>query len=370
VTGVRLALTGGRGSSAVPVRTTIAGAVLAVAVLGLALTFTSSLAHLFDTPRLYGQTWDYETTWLGMHDRQEAVAAIQADPEIEAAAYGEGTVRLFVDGRQVAARALDDIKGSLPPTVIEGRAPRAVGEILLGSKTMDALGLELGDTVEVRASETTALMRIVGRGVVPPGGGTQLGEGAALTDEAYRELGPDAYAQCECTVQFRIAPGSDSEAVLARLQRELVNAPPVRPASLAELAGVDALPLAVAALFAGLTAAVLAHTLISSVRRRRRDLAILKTLGFDRGQVLATVSWQATTVAAIGLLVGLPIGIGLGRWAWNLFAEDLGVVPEPVTPLWWIVLVVPATLLLANLVALLPGRSAARTQPALVLRAE
>ncbi len=60
----------------------------------------------------------------------------------------------------------------------------------------------------------------------------------------------------------------------------------------------------------------------------------------------------------------------LGRFAWNLFAEDLGVVPEPVVPAGSTLLIVPATLLLATLIAAIPGRMAARTQPALALRAE
>jgi ABC-type antimicrobial peptide transport system permease subunit len=79
---------------------------------------------------------------------------------------------------------------------------------------------------------------------------------------------------------------------------------------------------------------------------------------------------QATTIAAIGLLVGLPLGVAVGRFAWNVFAEDLGVVPEAVTPIRLTVLVVPAAILLATLIAAIPARSAAHTRPALVLRAE
>jgi ABC-type lipoprotein release transport system permease subunit len=128
--------------------------------------------------------------------------------------------------------------------------------------------------------------------------------------------------------------------------------------------------LLIIAVFAGAAAAALAHALVTSVRRRRRELAILKTLGFTRGQVVATVAWQATTVAATGLLVGLPLGLGVGRFAWNVFASDLEVVPEAVTPIGLTALVVPATIVLANLIAALPAQTAARTRPALVLRAE
>jgi ABC-type lipoprotein release transport system permease subunit len=59
-----------------------------------------------------------------------------------------------------------------------------------------------------------------------------------------------------------------------------------------------------------------------------------------------------------------------GRWAWNLFADQLGVLPQPVTPALPLLLIAPATILIANLAALVPGRMAAETQPARVLRAE
>jgi predicted lysophospholipase L1 biosynthesis ABC-type transport system permease subunit len=110
--------------------------------------------------------------------------------------------------------------------------------------------------------------------------------------------------------------------------------------------------------------------LISSTRRRRRDLAILKTLGFTRRQVRHAIAWQATTVVAIALLIGLPAGVAGGRWAWRVFAAQLGVLPEPAVPLAAIVIAIPGALVLANLIAAVPGQAAARTQPGAVLRAE
>jgi hypothetical protein len=56
--GVRLALQPGAGRTALPVRSTIAGAVIGVAALSAAMVFSASLGHLLATPRLYGVTWD------------------------------------------------------------------------------------------------------------------------------------------------------------------------------------------------------------------------------------------------------------------------------------------------------------------------
>jgi predicted enzyme related to lactoylglutathione lyase len=166
----------------------------------------------------------------------------------------------------------------------------------------------------------------------------------------------------------------------ARIVREPVTEPwgltemwiedPERPASVVSLAAIAGLPVALAGLLALIAAGTLAHTLASSTRRRRRDLAVLKTLGFTRRQLRQAVAWQATTIAAIALLVGLPVGVAAGRWAWRYLAAQLGVLPEPAVPLTAIIIAIPAALVVANLIAAVPGQAAARIQPAVVLRAE
>jgi ABC-type lipoprotein release transport system permease subunit len=106
------------------------------------------------------------------------------------------------------------------------------------------------------------------------------------------------------------------------------------------------------------------------VRRRRRELALLKALGFTQRQLAATVAWQASIVGVVGILFGVPLGIALGRWLWILFAREVYAVPDATVPVPSIALVAVGVLILVNAVAALPGRSAARTETALVLRAE
>jgi ABC-type antimicrobial peptide transport system permease subunit len=84
----------------------------------------------------------------------------------------------------------------------------------------------------------------------------------------------------------------------------------------------------------------------------------------------AAIAWQSTVVALVGLVVGIPLGIALGRLLWGLFAHELSAVVDSTVPAVPIVLVAVGTLVLANLVAAIPGRNAARTSTALVLRAE
>jgi ABC-type lipoprotein release transport system permease subunit len=373
VAGVRMALEPGRGRTAVPVRSTLVAAIVGVAAIAAALTITASADRLLSTPRLYGHNWD-AVIGNGSEPRypERFVAGLRADrsiAQLAAATHREARV----EGQPTGVLGIDSIRGSLSPTVLEGRAPAAPGEILLGTKTAGALAAEIGDEVEAGVGDRAGALRVVGLGVLPEvsiASGLAplaLGEGAAMTFEGLRRL--DSAAQRNIFL-LDLAAGAEGQATLARLERDASAAVPSRPAEVGNWGRVSAFPYVLAALIAAAATAILAHALVTSIRRRRRDLAILKTLGFERGDVQATVAWQASTVAAIGLLVGLPLGVGIGRFVWNLFAQELGVLSEPVAPVWPGLLVIPATLLLANLVALLPGRIAAGTPPATVLRAE
>ena len=82
------------------------------------------------------------------------------------------------------------------------------------------------------------------------------------------------------------------------------------------------------------------------------------------------MAWQASVAAVIGIVVGVPLGIALGRWLWDpLRPPDLRRARSTV-PVLSVVLVALGALVLANIVAALPGRNAARTPTALLLRSE
>jgi hypothetical protein len=57
-----------------------------------------------------------------------------------------------------------------------------------------------------------------------------------------------------------------------------------------------------------------------------------------------------------------------GRWA--VFVHGLGIPPAAITPVWPVLLTVPAVIVIANAVAIWPGQATARRQPAEVLRVE
>jgi predicted lysophospholipase L1 biosynthesis ABC-type transport system permease subunit len=144
---------------------------------------------------------------------------------------------------------------------------------------------------------------------------------------------------------------------------------PASPAEVGNWGGARGFPVAAILLVMVAATAIVAQALVTSVRGRRRDVAVFKILGFERRQVRAMVAWHATTVAAVALVAGVPLGVAAGRLVWRLAAEELGVIPEVALP-WTVLLAAPITVLLANLVAWPTGRLAARTPPIRVLRTE
>ena len=133
---------------------------------------------------------------------------------------------------------------------------------------------------------------------------------------------------------------------------------------------MGAAPLILAGMLGAAAVVALAVTLATATRRRSRDFALLKTLGFARRQIIAVVIWQAAVSVALGAVIGIPLGIAVGRFLWDRFATELYVVPEPAISLVTTAVVGVAALTLAILTAIVPGLLAARTRIASALRAE
>ena len=381
--GARLALEPGRGRTAVPVRSAIAGTALAVAAVAASFTFGSNLVRLVNTPRLYGQAWqvaiDAQFGQIGQGDAEAVLRQSRGVSGWTLGNHGEATIA----GRQIPTVSMAGAEGApIFPTLLEGRSPRSPDEIVLGAKSLAAAHSRVGQTVEVslNGASTPQAMRVVGRAVFPFFGfgsftPTGLGDGAALLAP-----GPSQYGYN--FVLISVAPGPHARADMARVVRRLdaAGACPKdqfcsavtaqRPVDVNNYARIKATPLALAGVLAVLAVATVTQFLVMSSRLRRRDFAVLKTLGFVRGQVSAAVAWQASILVGLALLVGLPVGVAAGRWTWQVFATRLGAAPDPRLPLLPVLVSIPAALAIANAVAVAPGWSAGRQRPAPVLRAE
>ena len=392
VTGVAMSFERGRGLAS---RTALVGTLVAVAGVVAAVTFGVSLNHLVDSPRQQGWNWDVvvgnpnsagpfagDPAAVQLHDQM--VKTLEGNPRVGSFA-GFGLADVTVNGQPVSVAGLEHIRGSLSNTIVEGRGPVADDEIILGRDPLDKLHAHVGQTVTVRASGQTVPMRIVGVSLQPTAGdlSPRLSQGGAVTVGGLNRLYPPTPVNVNGTkvqapavpiLQFavRFRPGVNKDAAIQSLVhdfgREVLA--PYPGGEVGNLAKVDFLPYVLAGLLVILAIGALGITLLTSVRRHRRDLAVLKTIGFVRPQVSAAVAWQAATLAVAGVVLGIPAGIALGRWTWRLVANNAGSVSPPVVPLGPVLAVIPAALALAILLACGPAWNAGRVQPARVLKAE
>ena len=389
VTGVRLAFDPGQGRTAVPVRSALAGLILSAAAVAAAATFGANLLHLVHTPRLYGQDWDAEVDLgFGSISAQQFEHLTAHVPGLSGWTFGvHGTVQ--IGGEVIPAIGLAPGRGPLAsPTLLAGRPPRTRDEIVLGTSVLRRAGTGIGRPVTVSASGRRAGPAvIVGRAVFPNFGQgsftpTDLGEGAVVTAAT---LEPQATAAAGGRgynfVLLRFAPGPHRAADIAAFNRAMtpfcatVQQPTCvisdqRPNGATNYARIDATPEVLAGILALLGLVVLGQFTLASGRRRRRDFAILKTLGLLRGQLTAVTAWQVTALTLLALLVGLPLGVAAGHWAWGLFAAQVGLSTSAITPLLLVTLTPPCAVLAANAITFPSGRHAAHQNPAAVLRSE
>lgn len=380
VTGLRLALETGHGARSIPVRSALLGLVVAMGSFAAAGTFTTSLDHLIATPSLYGYGWDFIA--VGQSTAQ-TIDAVKPDSDVEAISPG-GATNIRIGSTRLIPFSYEPGRG-IAPTMLEGRAPATAEEIALGTSLFKTFHIHVGSTVNVQIDSEEdpnppkVPMRVVGRTVVPTFffQAVEPGQSSAITMDGYRRLlGRTSVRQDQGGVPIivRYKPGTNVEAKVAALQKKIPGLFVIQVRRAAtELSAVSrssGVPLTLTEVLLFMAVATLIHVLVTSVNKRRRDLAVLKTLGFVRSQVRGAVAWQATTLTLIALAIGLPVGIAAGRWIWTAFAGSIGVVPAPSVRLLVVLLTVPAALVAANLISALPARAAAATKPALVLREE
>ena len=375
--GVRLALDPRAQRGSVPVRPAILGTVLAAVVLLATVTFGASLNTLVSHPALYGWNWTYALTSGNIYvDRGHTAAVLDHDSDVAAwTGMWFGTDQ--IDGVTIPVLGAE-ANAPVAPPLLSGHGLAGQDQIVLGAMTLAQLNKRVGDVVTVSDGAARPVrLRIVGTATLPSLGisgtlHTEMGTGAVLP---YADIAGATGGQPD-TILVTLRPGAD----LAAQQKVMQTIVPAadggavsgvqRPAEITDYRSMGITPAILAAALALGAVTSLGLTLMSSVRRRRGELALLKTLGFTRRQLSATVAWQATAAVAAGAIVGTPLGIALGRALWNLFARQISVIPEPTVPVPTVAAIVVGALVVANLVALLPGRAAGRTPAAALLRAE
>jgi FtsX-like permease family/MacB-like periplasmic core domain len=384
VIGTRFALEPGRGSSAMPVRPALLGAITGVLGVLAVFTFSAGIADAAANPARFGQTWQLDA-FLGQNGQEfgpsgQVLAAVAADRDV----IGVDDARIGgAQSGQVSVESFtyDPIGGKRPAVVLtSGRMPAASNEIALAPLTARELHAVQGSSIRLAGGGRQLTLRVTGIGFVPAGPHNDYSEGAWLTPAGYDRLFAGAVFSFKfhaATVALR--PGANVQTVARRLDavaarfkggQVLRFTAPAPLTEIQELEDLQVLPLALSAFLSLLAIGAVGHALSAAVRRRRHDLAVLRTLGMTRRQVRMVIATQASVLALIGLVFGIPMGLVVGRDIWRVVAGFTPLAYHPPLALLALLIISPVALLVANAQAAWPQRTAARLNVGQILRSE
>jgi hypothetical protein len=370
--GTGLALQAGRGKRAVPVRPAIAGAVAGVLGIVGALGLVHGIDDALHTPSRAGQVWDASVWPDDTHAPNTFIRPLRED-----SSAGTVTQLTFapmdIDGAGLPVYSLTPVKSYTPFVVLSGRAPKAANEVALAPATTKALHKRVGDSVRITSALGPQTMRVVGTTLLLQTPHASFDQGAWVSPAGLATLdnNPD---RGEVIMLVTARAGVTRGAVVKELGQRFdgveVDAEGAIPQDVSLLQNVRGLPRALAAFLAVLGVAALGHALVTTVRRRRHDLAVWRAMGMRPRQSAACIFWQAMTVAVLALAIGVPLGIILGRLSWRWVANSTPLLYVPPLAALAIAIAIPAAIVLANVLAAYPARRAAGVRPAEVLRTE
>ncbi len=333
---------------------TIAALTFMVVTLVAALSVEATYHRVIDDPALRAKPWDVRV------EAPDALAAVQDDPEIAAAATITG---LQVTGPrgELHARAVGDGFEAFPFAVPDGRMFARSGEAIAGRGLYEALDLDVGDRLTVQVSGRPVTLTLVGRHVEPDDDGRVLIFPAATLPEP---LEPNA-------VIANFGPGTDQAAAARRLETATGAAAELPEEEVrGERADVRPILLGSSLLLVAVGLVNLLATLLLVTRERARDFAIFKAVGLTPRGVLGVVNAGGAALGAIAIGVGIPLGLVIFRAIMTAMSPSEGTdiigTPGPFA----LALTIPFVLAVTALASSIPGRRAARTPAALVLRAE
>jgi ABC-type lipoprotein release transport system permease subunit len=383
--GATMAFESGRGRRRIPVVPALLAAVVAVTGVLASLTIDRGISNALHHPELAGVTWDASVTpatnaQTGRNVTTATARRILESKGVDATAVVDRDV-INVDNVGAPVFVVRPLAGtrttSISFTLISGRAPRGLGEAAIGPATAKDLRVGVGDTVTVGASHER--VTIVGEVLFPSDVHSEFDEGIWLAprqfDAVIPPIGPNGSDSDGRVIAVSFASGTSSNHGIQQLQAALGPLatdiePSDVPDELENLRNLQTLP-DVLAIFLGLIAiAALGSVLLSCSYRRGHEFAVLRALGMTRRNIRTVLNSQGTAIGLFGLLIGIPLGIGVGRLGWRAIAERVPLSEVPPLALTAALLLIPVTIIAANVLALWPGRVALSHNPAEELRVE
>jgi putative ABC transport system permease protein len=266
-------------------------------------------------------------------------------------------------------------------TIVSGRPPAAKDQVALDTRTANAAGYHLGDTVTLAAAGKQSVLhpRLVGLADFRAGGSTN---GATITifDTATAQdlflAGADGFSDVWVTARPGVSQAELRDQVAALLPPgyEAVTgdrAAKDNASGVLEAIGFISLFLLI---FAGIALVVGSFLIVNTfsilVAQRSRELALLRALGASRRQVTRSVLFEAVLLGTVGATIGLALGVVLALGIRALFASfglDLSGQPLVFAPRTFVASYVVG-IGVTTLAAYLPARRASRIAPVSALR--
>ncbi len=268
------------------------------------------------------------------------------------------------------------MRGDISWSMVDGRAPQADDEVVVGQTTLERRGVTLGATVQIASRSSPPLpYRLVGVVVFPSiEFSSPLDDGAGFTQAGGARLGLGDRSRDDAgslVVLVRWAAGADQSQALERFAAEDFVARPPSPApAINGLDDVKWFPAIAAVPLIVLGGIATTQAIAVTARRRRGDLGVLSVFGFTSGQRRAVIGVQATVIAIIALVVGIPLGVVAARLVWGAIAGSMGVAADIAIPVVTLIVGAVGFLVALNLVGAVPARIAGRMRVADELRAE
>jgi len=266
-----------------------------------------------------------------LSDRLRAVDGVAAAlPSFQG--YGQ---LLGSDGEAVGGNGPPRLAGSWvddtslnPYRLVEGRAPRADGEVVVNRGAAKEGELALGDTTTVQTPESVPVVVV---GIATFGDADGLGQTTftAFTPEAAaRHITRDPFRAS--SVLVRAAPGVSQDELAGRVRTvlpagvEAITGARLTEENTDEISGqfLDMLSTFLV-VFAGVALMVAAFSIHNTfsilVTQRSREVALLRLAGATRRQVLASAVAETLAVGLVASLVGLAGGVALAGLLKGLF---------------------------------------------------
>ena len=292
-TGIRATVLGLRR----PLRSNTGSAVGAIAVVTMTaiagVAVVTSYDRIVAEPARYGAPWDAVVGNNGSVAEVDQTAAALARVHGVAAAAGILDLdNTLIKHEKVTLISFLPVRGqraTVGPVIVEGRAPTHAGEVALASVTMRRLGVSIGDRVVMHVPNTPLgplPARVVGRAIVNNTYGLEPGEGGVIASAWAKEEAPKAgFDPVPQQLAVKVADGASRATVLRDLRRAFPESygPPVPSTGLRNLGRLRGLPWTLVAMLFVLAVGVTLHALITAIRRRQHELAILRSIGFTGG---------------------------------------------------------------------------------------